>query len=86
MIYNHILSQSNKSYLEVQPVASELNKVLTAAVINSQFRRLLLKNPVMAIHKGFGGENFCIGSEEQRKLASIKANDLAEFAWKLNVS
>jgi len=67
-------------------VLSEMNKVLTAAVINTQFRSQLLKNPGKAIHIGFAGERFQLESEEQHKLASIKATNLAEFAWKMKIT
>jgi hypothetical protein len=67
-------------------VSSEMNKVLTAAVINTQFRSQLLKNPGRAINRGFAGERFQLESEEQQKLASIRANNLAEFAWKMKVT
>jgi hypothetical protein len=63
-----------------------MNRVLTAAVINTQFRSQLLKNPGRAINKGFGGECFHLETEEEHKLASIKAHNLAEFAWKMKVS
>jgi hypothetical protein len=77
MIYNQISSPKNKSHPEIPSATSEMNKVLTAAVINTQFRSMLLKNPWRAIHKGFAGERFKLESEEQRKLASIRANNLA---------
>ncbi len=86
MIYNQISSQTKLSYREIPSVSSEMNKVLTAAVINTQFRSQLLNNPGRAINKGFAGERFHLESTEQHKLASIKANNLAEFAWKMKVT
>jgi hypothetical protein len=84
MIYNQLPSQNNNVYSEIKSPRSDINRVLTAAVINTQFRSLLLKNPGKAISRGYAGEQFKLGSEEQHKLASIKATNLAEFAWKVN--
>jgi len=86
MIYNQISNLNKLNHREIPTVSSEINKVLTAAVINTQFRSQLLKNPGRTIHKGFAGECFHLESEEQHKLASIKARNLAEFAWKMKVT
>jgi len=58
----------------------EVSRLLTAAVISTQFRRLLLTSPDKAISAGFGGESFQLHGEEKHRLASIHANNLAEFA------
>ncbi len=62
----------------------EYSRILTAAVISSQFRQLLLTNPAKAIAAGFGGEAFCLENEEKNRVASIRANTLADFALELN--
>ncbi len=86
MIYNQVSSPIQLNRREIPSVSSEMNKVLTAAVINTQFRSQLLKNPGRAINKGFAGERFHLESEEQHKLAAIKAHNLAEFAWRMKVT
>lgn len=58
----------------------ELSRLLTAAVISSQFRKLLLTNPGKAISSGYGGESFQLPGEEKRRIASIHATSLADFA------
>jgi hypothetical protein len=58
----------------------ELSRLLTAAVISSQFRKMLLTNPDKAINAGYGGENFQLPGEEKKRLASIQASCLADFA------
>lgn len=62
----------------------EYSRILTAAVISSQFRQMLLSNPAKAIAAGFAGESFCLDNEDQNRVASIRANTLADFATELN--
>lgn len=62
----------------------EYSRILTAAVVNEKFRRLLLANPGMAIKKGFGGEAFHLNAEETRRIAAIRVSTLAEFARQMN--
>ena len=68
------LSRSNQEY----------SRILTAAVINMQFRQLLLTNPGKAIDNGFGGEMFHLAREEKKQVAAIRATSLADFASQLN--
>jgi len=63
----------------------EYSRILTAAVVNEKFRRLLLTNPGMAIKNGFGGEAFHLGAEETRRIAAIRVSTLAEFARQINI-
>ena len=58
----------------------EISRILTAAVINSHFRQMLLNNPAGAIAKGFGGEAFHLDVEDKQYLASIRATSLQDFA------
>lgn len=58
----------------------EISRILTAAVINENFRKLLLANPDQALTKGYRGEPFHLAKEERTRLAAIRASSLAEFA------
>ncbi|HMN11240.1 MAG TPA: hypothetical protein PKD55_02810 [Bellilinea sp.] len=62
----------------------EFGKLLSAAVVSSQFRSLLLTDPGKAIRSGFAGENFELTSEARTKIESIHATSLVEFASQLN--
>jgi hypothetical protein len=62
----------------------EYSRILTAAVINMQFRKLLLANPGKAIDTGYGGERFCLAREEKTRVAAIRATSLADFAFQLS--
>jgi hypothetical protein len=67
-----------------QETTGEYSRILTAAVINLQFRQLLLTNPGKAIEKGYGGETFSLAREEQKRVAAIRATSLADFASQLS--
>jgi hypothetical protein len=58
----------------------EISRILTAAVINENFRKLLLANPDKALTAGYRGEPFHLAKEERKQLAAIRATSLAEFA------
>ena len=62
----------------------EVSRLLTAAVISNQFRQVLLSNPAKAINGGYGGEKFDLPRDQQKRMASIRATSLAEFATQLN--
>lgn len=66
--------------------SQEYSRILTAAVISTQFRQLLLSNPGKAIAAGFGGEAFDLDNDDKNRLTSIRASSLAEFASQLNTS
>jgi hypothetical protein len=61
----------------------ELSRLLTAAVINQKFRKLLLADPAIALASGFNGEPFHLASEDKNRVLSISAKSLADFAMQL---
>jgi len=61
----------------------ELSRLLTAAVVNQKFRKLLLDDPAIALASGFNGEPFRLASEVKDRVLSINANSLADFAMQL---
>jgi hypothetical protein len=66
------------------PKEREYSRILTAAVVNEKFRKLLLTNPEVAIRKGFGGEAFNLEEDEAERLSAIRAISLADFARQMN--
>lgn len=68
----------------VLPREREYSRILSAAVVNTNFRNLLLADPEKAISGGFAGEDFHLAKEEAKRLALIHAASLAEFASKMN--
>lgn len=65
------------------PKEGEYSRILTAAVVNKNFRNLLLSNPALAIRNGFGGEAFHLEKEEAERISAIQANSLADFAMQM---
>ena len=63
---------------------SEYSRIMTAAVVNERFRKLLLSNPRMALKSGYGGEAFHLAKEESERISSIQATTLADFARQMN--
>jgi hypothetical protein len=66
------------------PKEREYSRILTAAVVNEKFRKLLLSNPELAIRSGFGGEAFHLAKDEADRLSMIRAASLADFARQMN--
>jgi hypothetical protein len=62
---------------------SEISRLLTAAVVNTRFCKLLLNDPAKALAVGFNGETFRFAKEERERIQSIKAQSLADFANQL---
>ena len=65
------------------PCQREYSRLLTAAVINTNFRKMLLANPAQALAAGFSGESFHFSPEEFQRVISIQAASLADFAEQL---
>jgi hypothetical protein len=71
-------------YTSISPASGgELSRLLTAAVVNRSFCKLLLTNPAKALDKGYNGESFRLAREEQDLILSIQAHSLADFAKQL---
>ncbi len=69
---------------ENKSASTEYSRILSAAVINSKFRDLLLSDPVKAVSCGYSGEQFELNREDKNRLAAIRATSLAEFAAQLS--
>jgi hypothetical protein len=80
--YFRNFDQHNQEYSA--PRDREFSRILTAAVINENFRKMLLTDPELAIRSGYGGEDFHLAVEETKKLSLIRVNSLAEFASQMN--
>lgn len=66
------------------PRKREYSRILTAAIVNEKFCKLLLTNPELAIRNGFGGEAFHLGKDEAERISTIQAISLADFARQIN--
>ena len=68
----NLTSRSNNS--------SSISRVFAAAVVNQQFRNMLLQDPNRALQNGYLGETFSLSKEEQDLIVSIRANSLSDLA------
>jgi hypothetical protein len=59
-------------------------RVLSAAVVSSRFRQILLTDPRRAIISGYAGEKFHMDESEIAWMSSIRAESLAEFARQMS--
>ncbi len=73
-----LTSRSNNS--------SSISRVFAAAVVNQQFRDMLLQDPNTALQNGYLGETFSLSKEEQDLIVSIRANSLSDLAKQVNRS
>jgi len=71
------------AHQDLREVHPEYSRILSAAVINQQFRNLLLNDPDQAVSRGFNGESFDLSSKEKDELSSLKGLSLADFASQL---
>ena len=60
--------------------SDELSRVFSAAVVNEQFRDMLLQNPHEALRSGYQGAAFDLSKEEQDLIVSIRASSLSDLA------
>ena len=68
---------------DLRDMHPEYSRILSAAVINQQFRDLLINDPDQAISRGFNGESFNLSTKEKDELSSLKGLSLADFASQL---
>jgi len=71
------------AHQDLREMHPEYSRILTAAVINQKFRKMLLKDPDAAVSRGFNGENFNLSSKEKNELSSLKGLSLSDFASQL---
>lgn len=63
---------------------SDLQRLFSAAIVNSQFREKLLSEPELALAGGYLGQAFALSDQEKTIISSVRARDLTDFAQKVN--
>ena len=66
--------------------SADLNRLLSAAVVNRRFCRRLLRSPQMAVAEGYDGYLFDLSPRESEAIYTIQATSLADFAQQLIVN
>ncbi len=76
------------STLAVKPAVSTtrmgLQRLFAAAVVNDQFREVLLRKPEEALANGYLGQAFMLTDRERTIIQSIRADSLTDFAQQVN--
>lgn len=74
--------------IKVAPISASkgLSRVFAAAVVNHQFRNMLLNDPYAALENGYLGETFKLSDEERDLIISIRAESLADLARQVNLA
>lgn len=68
-----------KQQLNPTACSPELSRLISAAVVNKAFCRLLLRDPAAALESGYLGESFRLPPNERALVLSIQASSLADF-------
>ena len=63
--------------------SDDLNRLLSAAVVNRSFCRKLLAAPTEAVAEGYNGYRFMLTEREMDVLDAIRAQTIADFAQEL---
>ncbi|MFT3892076.1 MAG: hypothetical protein QM730_10610 [Anaerolineales bacterium] len=63
---------------------SGLHRLFAAAIVNNQFRAKLLSEPEAAMTGGYLGQPFALTDHEKKIIKTVQANNLADFAQKVN--
>ena len=61
-----------------------LHRLFAAAVVSGQFRETLLRKPDEALANGYLGQAFKLTDQETFVIKSIRAENLTDFAQKVN--
>jgi hypothetical protein len=57
-----------------------LSSVFAAAVVNQNFRKMLLNEPARALKQGYLGKSFALSQEDASLLVSLNAKTLPDLA------
>lgn len=60
-----------------------LNQLLTAAVVNEPFRRLLLTDAEEALRQGYHGRVLALTAQERAQVLAIQADTFTDFVMQL---
>ncbi|MEZ4861525.1 MAG: hypothetical protein R3C14_09470 [Caldilineaceae bacterium] len=73
----------NFDYERTNTSSPEINRLLTAAVINRRICHLLLTNPLAALTAGHRNEAFQLSEREVELICAIRATSLQDFVQQL---
>lgn len=83
-MYTKPLTRHSTPIVEEAKDLPALRRLLTAAALNTGFCSRLLKEPMVAIAEGFGGETFLLSDATLQLMVSIRTDSLPDFIWQLD--
>jgi hypothetical protein len=84
MITLDVYTSSSRSFPKAPPARSALHRLFAAAIVSDQFRRTLLRAPEEALANGYLGQTFPLTDQEKKIIKAIRAENLTDFARKVN--
>ena len=66
--------------VRVREGMAEMSRLVSAALVDQGFCRLLLSNPLAALSRGYNGETFDLSAVERSFVLSVQAESLTDFA------
>jgi hypothetical protein len=77
-------SASAPGFRRPSAARTALHRLFAAAIVSDQFRTTLLREPEEALSKGYLGQTFALTDQEKRIIRTIRAENLTDFAQKVN--
>lgn len=78
------LDVSSRAFQKAPAGRSALHRLFAAAVVSDQFRKTLLRAPEEALANGYLGQTFPLTDQEKKIIKTIRAENLTDFAQKVN--
>lgn len=84
MLTLDVYSASSRGFQKAPVARSALHRLFAAAVVSDQFRKTLLRAPEEALANGYLGQTFALTDQEKKIIQTIRAENLTDFAQKVN--
>jgi hypothetical protein len=84
MLTLDVYSAPSRTFPKVPAARSALHRLFAAAVVSDQFRKTLLRAPEEALANGYLGQTFALSDQEKKIIKAIRAENLTDFAQKVN--
>jgi hypothetical protein len=84
MLTLDVYSGSSRGFPKAPVARSALHRLFAAAVVSDQFRKTLLRAPEEALANGYLGQTFPLTDQEKKIIKTIHAENLTDFAQKVN--
>src|SRR5215207_8774858 len=84
MLTLDVYSASSRGFNKPSTARTALHRLFAAAIVSDQFRKTLLCAPEEALANGYLGQTFPLTDQEQTIIKTIRAENLTDFAQKVN--